>query len=689
MVEIVRGGSPRPIKDYLTSEVDGINWIKIGDTEKGEKYINNVKEKIKKSGLNKTRFVKKGTFLLTNSMSFGRPYILNVDGAIHDGWLAISNYENSLNKDYLFYILSSNVVYSQFLSLISGAVVKNLNSDKVASILIPLPPLAEQQRIIEAIESALEKVDEYAESYNRLEQLDKEFPEQLKASILQRAMEGKLVPQNPNDEPASELLKRIKAEKEKLISEGKIKRDKKETEIFRGDDGKHYGKFADGSTQEIDVPYDIPDTWEWVRIKSIYWNFGQNKPEKSFRYIDTSSIDRKKNIINYKNLQYLSPEQAPSRARKLVSQNSVLFSTVRPYLKNIAVVRELKEYLIASTAFIVLDTLLNETYLKYYLLSDNFINRVNNKSTGTSYPAINDYNFNLLLIALPPLSEQQRIIEAIESALEKVDEYAESYNRLEQLDKEFPDKLKKSILQYAMQGKLVEQDPNDESVEVLLEKIRAEKQKLFEEGKIKKKDLDISIVSQGDDNSYYEEVPCEIPESWEWVRLNDITSYIQRGKSPKYSNIPIYPVIAQKCNQWSGFSIDLARFIDPETVHSYQKERLLRDGDLMWNSTGLGTLGRLAIYHENKNPYAWAVADSHVTVIRVLSGVINCHFIYNFLSSPIVQSVIEEKASGSTKQKELLTKTIKEYLIPLPPLPEQSRIVDKIEQFFAHIDALI
>ncbi|HGS3261029.1 TPA: restriction endonuclease subunit S, partial [Streptococcus pneumoniae] len=147
LVEIVRGGSPRPIKDYLTSEVDGINWIKIGDTEKGEKYINNVKEKIKKSGLNKTRFVKKGTFLLTNSMSFGRPYILNVDGAIHDGWLAISNYENSLNKDYLFYILSSNVVYSQFLSLISGAVVKNLNSDKVASILIPLPPLSEQQRI--------------------------------------------------------------------------------------------------------------------------------------------------------------------------------------------------------------------------------------------------------------------------------------------------------------------------------------------------------------------------------------------------------------------------------------------------------------------------------------------------------------------------------------------------------------
>ncbi|WP_159797202.1 restriction endonuclease subunit S, partial [Streptococcus halichoeri] len=151
LVNIVRGGSPRPIKDYLTTEADGINWIKIADTEKGGKYINKVKEKIKPSGLSKTRFVRQGTFLLTNSMSFGRPYILNVDGAIHDGWLAISNYEQSLDKDFLFYLLSSNVTYSQFLRLISGAVVKNLNSDKVSSIFIPLPPLAEQKRIVAKI----------------------------------------------------------------------------------------------------------------------------------------------------------------------------------------------------------------------------------------------------------------------------------------------------------------------------------------------------------------------------------------------------------------------------------------------------------------------------------------------------------------------------------------------------------
>ena len=258
-----------------------------------------------------------------------------------------------------------------------------------------------------------------------------------------------------------------------------------------------------------------------------------------------------------------------------------------------------------------------------------------------------------------------------------------------------PEQLKASILQRAMEGKLVPQDPNDEPASELLKRIKAEKEKLISEGKIKRDKKETEIF-RGDDGKHYEkfadgstqeiDVPYDIPENWEWVRLNDITSYIQRGKSPKYSNIPIYPVIAQKCNQWSGFSIDLARFIDPETVHSYQKERLLRDGDLMWNSTGLGTLGRLAIYHENKNPYGWAVADSHVTVIRVLSGFINCHFIYNFLSSPIVQSVIEEKASGSTKQKELLTKTIKEYLFPLPPLSEQQRIVEAIESALEKVD---
>ena len=176
-----------------------------------------------------------------------------------------------------------------------------------------------------------------------------------------------------------------------------------------------------------------------------------------------------------------------------------------------------------------------------------------------------------------------------------------------------------------------------------------------------------------------DEIPFEIPAGWEWARLNDVCSYIQRGKSPVYSEIRQYPVIAQKCNQWSGFSIEKAQFISPETVEKYSEERILRQGDLLWNSTGLGTLGRIAVYIEALNPYRWAVADSHVTVIRPMPTLINSYFLYTYFASPTVQSVIEDKAEGSTKQKELYVDTIKNYIVPVPPFAEQCRIVEKLE----------
>jgi type I restriction enzyme S subunit len=150
--DIARGGSPRPIQDYLTDSPEGYNWIKIGDTEKGGKYINSTKERIKPEGLTKTRLIHKGDFLLTNSMSFGRPYISNIDGCIHDGWLVISILGNAFVPDYLYYLLSSQYAYRQFCGRVAGAVVKNLNIDKVAESLIPLPPLAEQKRIVAKLE---------------------------------------------------------------------------------------------------------------------------------------------------------------------------------------------------------------------------------------------------------------------------------------------------------------------------------------------------------------------------------------------------------------------------------------------------------------------------------------------------------------------------------------------------------
>ena len=250
--------------------------------------------------------------------------------------------------------------------------------------------------------------------------------------------------------------------------------------------------------------------------------------------------------------------------------------------------------------------------------------------------------------------------------------------------------LKNSILLMAVQGKLVPQDPNDEPASVLLERIHAEKERLIKEKKIKR-EKNPSVIFKGADNTPYEkigdevrsladEVPFDIPDSWEWVRLIDVCEYIQRGKSPKYSPIKKYPVVAQKCNQWSGFSIEKAQFIEPNSLSSYGPERLLQDNDLMWNSTGLGTLGRMAIYKTAANPYELAVADSHVTVIRPLKQFVLPEYLYYYFANSSVQSVIEDQADGTTKQKELATATIKAYLTPIPPLDEQRRILAKLSE---------
>jgi type I restriction enzyme S subunit len=249
---ILRGGSPRPIKSFLTNDENGINWIKISDTDPNSKYITKTEEKIIPEGLKKSRAVHIGDFVLSNSMSFGRPYILKINGAVHDGWLIISDYDQVFNKDFLYYLLLSSFVKKQFSIAATGSTVKNLNRERVANTIGVIPPLEEQKRIVAKIEKLMPLVDEYAESYNRLQKIDNEFEDKLKQSVLQYAMEGKLIKQDPNDEPASELIKKIKNEKAELIKEGKIKKSQKLPVIT--DDEK---------------PFDIPDSWEWVRLGNI------------------------------------------------------------------------------------------------------------------------------------------------------------------------------------------------------------------------------------------------------------------------------------------------------------------------------------------------------------------------------------------------------------------------------------
>ncbi|WP_171039683.1 restriction endonuclease subunit S [Streptococcus pseudopneumoniae] len=513
-------------------------------------------------------------------------------------------------------------------------------------------------------------------------------PEQLKASILQRAMEGKLVPQNPNDEPASELLKRIKAEKEKLISEGKIKRDKKETEIFRGDDGKHYEKFADGSAQEIDVPYDIPENWEWVRLENItrLINDGTHStPHYTETGIPFLSVrDISSGTLDFSNTKYISVEEhAILSKRTKPEMNDILLSKVGTTGIPVKVDTDKEFSIFVSLALLKFTSSIDVDFMVHLIKSPVIFKQSKLGTRGVGNKNLVLQTIKNFLFPLPPLSEQQRIVEAIESALEKVDEYAESYNRLEQLDKEFPDKLKKSILQYAMQGKLVEQDPNDEPVEVLLEKIRSEKQKLFEEGKIKKKDLEISIVSQGDDNSYYEEVPYEIPKSWEWVRFSTLVEIV-RGGSPR----PIKDYLTSEVD-----GINWIKIGDTEKGEKYinnVKEKIKKSG---LNKTRFVKKGTFLLTNSMSfgRPYILnvdgAIHDGWLAISNYENS-LNRDYLFYILSSNVVYSQFLSLISGAVV-KNLNSDKVASILIPLPPLPEQSRIVDKIEQFFAHIDALI
>ena len=303
---------------------------------------------------------------------------------------------------------------------------------------------------------------------------------------------------------------------------------------------------------------------------------------------------------------------------------------------------------------------------------------------------LNQKLLSRLLIPIPPRAEQVRIVSLVDELFSLVNTYDMMKNKLDFLNSSLHENIKKSILQEAIQGKLVPQIAEEETAQELLEQIKAEKQKLVKEGKLKKSALNDSVIFRGDDNKYWEksedgavcideEIPFEIPSNWAWVRLDDICSFIHRGKSPKYSPIKKYPVVAQKCNQWVGFSIEKAKFIEPQSITSYNSEYFLQDRDLMWNSTGLGTLGRMTIYYTLLNPYELAVADSHVTVIRPYKTYIVSEYLYYYFASNTVQSVIEDKSDGSTKQKELATKTVKSYLVPLPPFAEQLHIVQKIK----------
>lgn len=501
--------------------------------------------------------------------------------------------------------------------------------------------------------------------------------QQLKNSILQMAVQGKLVPQDPNDEPASVLLQRIKAKKQELIKAGKIKKDKKSSEIFRGATHNLPYAYCEQIGKEIrdisdEIPFEIPDSWEWVRLGSIVYNRGQMKPTSDFCYVDIGSIDNKRQRLgDTENI--ITPDKAPSRAKKIIDVGDIIYSTVRPYLHNMCIIdRQFSLQPIASTGFATMTCysgLLNK-YLFYYLLAPDFDNYANDteNSKGVAYPAINDDRLYKALIPLPPLSEQHRIVAKIEELLPYIERYGKAEEHITALNTTFPEALKKSILQEAVQGKLVPQDPDDEPASVLLERIRVEKQKLIKAGKIKKSKHESVIVTRdkipyeiidGKERCIADEVPFEIPDSWCWCRLGSIIQ-IESGKGLTSKqmiegSIPVYGG-----NGITGYHN--ASLVHKETV----------------------VIGRVGYYcgsvHITEKE-AWVTDNAFITTYPE-NSIYREYLVYTLRYMNLGQN------NNATAQPVVSGKKIYPMLFPLPPLAEQHRIVAKIEEIMPMIERL-
>lgn len=477
--------------------------------------------------------------------------------------------------------------------------------------------------------------------------------QQLKNAILQEAIEGRLVPQDPNDEPASILLERIRAEKERLVKEGKLK--KKDLEV--------------NPISEDEIPFEIPKGWVWVRFGTITINRDseriplsvdeRSRLEKKYDYYGASGvIDKVDRYLFNKPLLLIGEDGA-----NLINRSTPIAFIAKGV------------YWVNNHAH-VLDYL-NEDLMQYMCWYINAISLVD-YVTGTAQPKMNQEKMNSIPVALPPLAEQKRIVAKIEELLPKVEKYGKAQEELNKLNEGLPERLRKSFLQEAIEGRLVPQDPNDEPVSVLLEKIREEKKQLVKEGKLKKKDLEEIPISE-------DEIPFEIPDSWEWCRLGDIGIF-ERGNGIKRdetfeSGYPCVRYGEMYTKYKYAPTFDKTVSFTSESV--FEKCRKAHKGDLFMALTG-----------ENKQDIS--LAAQYVGEEEIAVGGDLCHF--TILEAYALYFVYLINSTYFSGKKELLatgdiivhisTDKLASIPIPLPPLAEQKRIVAKIEELLQKIDGL-
>ena len=519
--------------------------------------------------------------------------------------------------------------------------------------------------------------------------------EQLRKSILQLAIQGKLVPQDPADEPASVLLERIRAEKQHLIKEGKIKKDKGDSVIFKDDDNCYYEKTGSEVKNITDeIPFDIPDSWCWTRLGNLITIISGVSYDKKDVCNNGIRILRGGNVNDLKITTFPEDVFLPEKYHdtdKQIRKNDIIVvaSTGSKTVIGKAGYVDVDVFNTQIGAFLrIVRPLLGiiAPYLKLIFATEYYREHIRTQSQGTNINNVKAEYITEFRIPFPPLAEQERIVAEIEKFEPLIAEYDKLEQQATKLDDEIYDKLKKSILQYAIQGKLVPQDSNDEPASVLLEHIRAEKK-----AQLGKKYVE-SYIFKGDDNCYYEkvgsetknityEIPFDIPNSWEWARLKSFINVVSARRVHKSDwksdGVPFYR--AREIAKLAAYNkVNNELFISEELFNTYKQSGIPQENDLM--VTAVGTIGKTYIVNNTDRFY---YKDASVICFENRYGV-NAFWIKNIMDSPYMCEQIKTLSAGTTVNTITIEKA-NEYLIPIPPLAEQKRIVDQINVIFSKL----
>ena len=493
---------------------------------------------------------------------------------------------------------------------------------------------------------------------------------QLKNSILQWAIQGKLVPQDPNDEPASVLLERIREEKARLVKEKKIKKDKNESIIYRGEDNSYYEKFlATGEVKCIDeeIPFEIPQGWEWCRLGEISTyaqtkrKINASKADSKLWGLDLEDIEKGGRLLNIRTVG----ERKPIGDKTIFNRGDILYSKLRPYLLKILVAPEGGICTPEIIPFTCYGDICRD-YIVSFLKSPYVDDYINSVTFGVKMPRVSTETMTSLLVPLPPISEQFRIAKKTKVLMPYIDGYGKTQEKLNKLNEELSDSIRKSILQEAIQGKLVSQQPEEGTAEELLTEIRKEKELLVKEGKLKKSALNDSAIFKGDDNKYYEQIngravqiECDydFPYSWSPARLSSICALIDGEKK-----------------EGQQLCLD-AKFLRGKSAGEYQQRgKFVHKGDNI-----------ILVDGENSGEVFTVPCDGYMgSTFKQLwvSSIMHLPYVLNYI---LFYKELLRKSKRGAAIPHLNKEIFYSLIIGIPPYQEQMRIVNRINEIYSKI----